>query len=389
MDLPNDSIGISDILGWRECGRKMSFQMKRWGPDGEPPEATNETNVYGSAIHEVFRLIEAEQMSPNDAIQAAFDMYGQHLWPHDLVRMQGDVETYLDRDPLGVRPIAVELNIRVPLIEVDGQMIYFRGQIDRLYERLNEPGRFLHRDYKSSAWPKTQAEVDTDLQMWAYNWLIHEYWPECDDLMQTYDQLQAGEIDTRKSDAQRDQIKGWLQRQVVAILNDDPADGQGDGLLKPKFNEWCPWCPIKMDCEVPKQLSGFAQDRIDALSEIDGEENLDLSRIEAYVADLDDAATARKLLESYEKKVRELIKGLSPEDQDRLGYHSYQRRNTVYSSDALESIHELLGPEFFSLASLSSTKVKDYLAGDPRLDEILRLARKEPGAVIVTKNRKK
>lgn len=389
MDLPDNSIGISDILAWRDCPRRMSFSMRRWTDAGDPPEATNESNAYGSAIHEVFRLIEGEQMSDDDAIQGAFDIYGPHLWPHDLVRMRKDIETYHARDPLHVRLIGAEIDVRVPLLQVEGEAFYFRGQIDRLYERIGKPGRFVHRDYKSSAWPKTQAEVDADLQMWAYNWLIHEYWPECVDLQQVYDQLQGGEIETRKSAAQRDHMKGWLQRQVVAILNDDPANGQGDGLLRPKFNRWCPYCPIKDSCSVIGQLSPFAADRVAALSDKDDEGDLDLSRIEAYVADLDDVATARKLLEGYEKTVRNLIRELSPEDQERLGYQSYQRQNTVFSSDALEAVHELLGPEFFSLASISSTRVKDYLAGDPRLEEVLRLARKEPGAVVVSRSKNK
>jgi hypothetical protein len=35
-------------------------------------------------------------------------------------------------------------------------MIYLRTRIDRLYQRLDNPGVFVHVDYKSSRWPKTQ-----------------------------------------------------------------------------------------------------------------------------------------------------------------------------------------------------------------------------------------
>src|SRR5688500_7874033 len=165
-------------------------------------------------------------------------------------------------------------------------MIYFRGNIDRLYERIDRPGHFIHRDYKSSRWPRTQAEVNEDLQMWAYNWAIHEFWPECDDLVQVYDQLQFGELHTRKTVSQREQMKGWLQRHVVAIVTDDSV--QADDLLAPKFNEWCPWCPILASCPVPQQLTDFARSRIAALSELDDAEKLDASAIEEYVGALDD-----------------------------------------------------------------------------------------------------
>lgn len=388
MELPNDSIGISDLIAWRDCPRRMSFSMKRWTEEGDPPEATNESNAYGSAIHEVFRLLEVESLTDDQAIQRAFDQYGGYLWPHDLVRMKKDVAIYHDRDPLHVRLIGAEVDVRVPLLKWQGRTIYFRGQIDRLYERIDAPGRFIQRDYKSSKWPKTQAEVDADLQMWAYNWLIHEFWPECEDLLQVYDQLEAGEIETRKSEKQRQEMRAWIERQVMAVLNDDPADGQGDGLLRPKFNQWCPYCPLAESCEVIPKLSPFAADRFDALSGIDGDEPVDLERIERYVADLADAETARKLLERYEKKVKALVKELPPEDQERLGFGSHRRSNTVWSSDALEAIHELLGSEFFTLATLSKGRVESYLAGDPRLDAVERLARKEPGAVILTRRKK-
>lgn len=361
--------------------------MKRWTEEGDPPEATNESNAYGSAIHEVFRLLEVENLTDDEAIQRAFDRYGPHLWPHDLVRMRKDVAIYHERDPLHVRLVGAEVDVRVPLLKWQGRTIYFRGQIDRLYERIGEPGRFLHRDYKSSKWPKTQAEVDADLQMWAYNWLIHEFWPECVDLLQVYDQLEAGEIETRKSDAQRNQVRAWLVRQVIAVLNDDPADGQGDGLLRPKFNQWCPYCPLAESCDVIPKLSPFAADRFAALSGVEDDESPDLGRIERYVEGLADAETARKLLERYEKNVKALIKELPPEEQERLGFASYRRSNTVWTSDALEAIYELLGAEFFSLATVSKGRIEAYLAGDPRLDAVQRLAQTEPGAVILRRKK--
>jgi hypothetical protein len=385
MDLPNNEIGISDILAWRDCPRRMSFSMRRWTDRGEPPEATNESNAYGSAIHMVFDLIEREGLTDSEAIQRAFDRYGGHLWPHDLLRMRRDVDTYHERDPSGVRLIGSEINVRVPLFKWgNGEQIWFRGQIDRLYERVNSPGRFIHRDYKSSKWPKTQEEIDEDLQMWSYNWLIHEFWPECEDLEQVYDQLLEGELrPPKRNDQHRRQIRDWLTRQVMAILNDD--SWQDDDLLAPMFNDWCPYCPIKESCSVRQELSVYARDRVDALSGLEDADKVDLARIEEYVGDLEDVATARKLLESYEKKIKALIKELPEADREKLGYRTSQRRNAVWSADALAFIHELLGDEFFNLATLPKGRVESYLAGDPRLEQIMGLSRKEPGPVFVVK----
>lgn len=383
MDLPDDRIGISDILAWRDCPRRFSFSMRRWTEAGEPPEATNESNAYGTAIHMVFNLIETEGLTDDQAMQRAFDEMGGHLWPHDLIRMKKDVDTYHEREMPGLVLVGSEVNAQVPLLEYGGKTIYFRGQIDRLHYRREDSSRFVHRDFKSSRWPKTQAEVDEDLQMWSYNWLIHEFWPECDDLVQVYDQLLEGEHFTRKTAVARTQIKEWLVRQVTAILNDE--SWQPDDLLAPKFSQWCPYCPILSSCPIPAQLSPFAAARITALSEVEAGKPLDGSRIEEYVADLADAATARKALEKYESVVKDMLKELPPEEVERLGYKVTQRRNSTWDSEALEAIHTMLGDEFFMLASLPKTRVEEYLRGDPRLDTILSLARKQPGKPFVMK----
>lgn len=384
MQLPKDEIGISDILSWRDCPRRFSLSMKRWTEEGEPPEAESPATAYGSAIHEVFRLIEQDDMDDEAAVQAAFDRWGKWLEPEHLERMRDDLTTYHERDPLGVRLIGAEIDVRVPLLQHEGRTIYFRGQIDRLYQRLDSEGIFIHRDYKSSKWPRTEAEIHADLQMWAYNFLIHEFWPECDTLLQVYDQLRFGELTTRKNDTQRAQIKEWLVKQVTAILNDESYED--DGLLKPSFNEWCPYCPLMESCSVVEQLSEFPRARIAALSGIAEEEKLDPERITSYVERLEDAANARKTLEAYEKSVRALLKELPDDERSELGYTTSQRNNTVWSSDALEAIHALLGPEFYMLAGLGKGRVENYLEGDERLDKVLSLARKEPGAVILRKS---
>ena len=45
MKLPDNAIGISDINKYRECGRRMQYQMRRWTEDGQPPE--DQQTTYG------------------------------------------------------------------------------------------------------------------------------------------------------------------------------------------------------------------------------------------------------------------------------------------------------------------------------------------------------
>ena len=76
---------------------------------------------------------------------------------------------------------------------------------------------------------------------------------------------------------------------VAAILQADH--------LNPHFNEWCPWCPIMVDCPEPKRASEFAQSRIAELAP-DGSDvsSLAAADIETYVADLEQFETARKCI---------------------------------------------------------------------------------------------
>lgn len=265
MVLPNDSIGISDVLAWRECPRRMSFSMRRHTPAGEPPEATTASTAFGTAMHDVFEFVGNNDAFDDEAVQTAFDRHARWLDPDDLPRMRENLKVYRERDYLGVRTVAVEGEYRVPLfVADDGTTIFFRCKIDRLYQSLHDESVFISVDYKTSRWQKTEEEVHEDPQQWAYNWAIHEVFPECGTLVQVYDQLRYGAIPTRKSDVQRDQIKEWLIRHVKAIMRD--VDYGADGLLQPKLNDWCAWCPVAESCSVVKDVTDFTAAKIAALA---------------------------------------------------------------------------------------------------------------------------
>jgi len=124
MDLPNDSIGISDILQFRECRRRWGFDMQRWSEGGEAPEATNPNNVYGSAVHLAIAATE-EGASDDEAIEAAVERYGGWLEPEDQEQLAEDLATYHQRDYQDVRTVGSEDNVRVPLFTWEGRTIYF------------------------------------------------------------------------------------------------------------------------------------------------------------------------------------------------------------------------------------------------------------------------
>lgn len=374
MKLPKNEIGISDILAWMDCGRRMSFSMKRWEEEGEPPEAAIQ-HAYGSCIHDVLSEIERGVVDDDTAIQFAFDKWGWALGPEELERLKTDIATYRTREVVGVKTVLNEGEIRVPLMERDGEMIYFRGRIDRLYQFKANPSVFLHVDYKSSAWRKTEKEVHEDKQLWAYNWAIHEYFPEVDRLIQRYDQLNFGYETTEKSPVKRKQIAEWLRRQVSAILNDEEFGD--DGLLIPRFNDWCPWCPIMESCDVVPQLTDFAQRRIALLSPHAAQVakvGLDATGIETYVNRLDSVGTASKVLDKYEKAVKDLIRTLPTSEQALLGWIVSPRRSDQWDEQAMREAHDILGDDFYRLVGLTKSKLDSLFDDDPRADQVRALA---------------
>lgn len=393
MDLPGDSIGISDIKQWRECPRRMNFGMARHTEEGELPESEGPNTAYGSAIHDVVHLIEVEDLTDDQACQTAFDRYGTWLEPDDLDRLKKDIATYHERNYVGVRTVAAEDDLRVPLMVHDGKQIYFRFKLDRLYQRLDDEGAFIHIDYKSSKWPRTAREVHEDKQLWAYNWAIHEMWPECDRLEQIYDQLMHGPEPTRKNDEQRAQIKEWLQRQALAIIKDERVED--DGLPKAKFNNWCAYCPILTSCPVVPRLSHFAQTKLAVMRE--GVEGLDTGdtlpdpdEIRPYIERFEIAKDGSKALEAYEDEIKKLLRRLPRETREELGYKLSPRRTTQFSSEALRTAHGLLGDDFYSLITLGKTKVEEYPMDDRDREAVLDLGSKvEGGSPAVTKIKKK
>jgi hypothetical protein len=373
MRLPDNSVGISDINAWRDCPERMAFGMERWTEAGEPPEAQGPNTAYGSAVHYAIDKTANELMTDLEAIEAAFAEFGKYLDPSDLEMMEADLRTYRERDrEHHGRLIAAEGEYKVPLFEHEGEMIYFRFKIDRLYQNLADPGVFEHIDYKSSKWRKTQDEVDEDTQMWAYNWGIHEVFPECRDLLQTYDQLHFGEVTTHKGEAQRRQIKAWIINQVKAILADDD--------LAPTFNEWCPWCPLLPSCKEPLRTSEFAVARLAALApeaQAGGKLDLDPDLFEVYISEYERAMVARKALEKFEEAVKDTIRDLPQANRVYHGYDLSMRSQDTWSPSALIELHEMLGDELFRLVKLPKTRVLSYFKGDDRKADVLALASKE------------
>lgn len=398
MQLPNDSIGPTDVMAYRECPRRMSYGMRRHVAQGKQnqratmPEADEAgavwSRAYGSAIHEAIAELE-QGNGVGRAIQAAWNKHGHHLNPADLDLLHADLETYKSRDFPNTRTVLAEDELRVFLMEHRGKRIYMRTRVDRLYERLDAPGKFVHVDYKSSRHAKSEGEVRDDLQLWISNWMLHEHFPEIDELLQVYDQLRFGQVFTRKTQDAREKIRRFLIAQVTAILEDE--DRADDGLLQPKKNQWCAWCPIMESCPIVVDLLDFAKMEIAALAPAEkrGRKTvveLDPGLMPEYLYRFENAQEAVKILERFVDAVRRVLKDMPQEEREKLGWQLKDRSTTVFTPQALEALHEQLGERFFEVAKLTKTGLESALADEPDLlAYALGLGEKQFGSSILLK----
>jgi hypothetical protein len=378
MRLPENSIGISDILGYRDCPARFAWQMRRHlelpphlqiepGEHDEPPESVDWRNAYGLAIHLAISWVERDGIGHEEAIRHALAAYGTYLTPGDVALLREDLRTYEQRRQLGVTLVGAEMELRVPLFIYKGEQIYFRGRLDVVQRLISNPSVFLHRDYKSSKWPRTAKEIHEDPQLWAYNWAIHEYWPECETLIQTYDALRFGELTTTKSDQQRRDMKLWLIDMVTLILEDET--------WKPKLNEWCSYCAMVYSCREPRRATAYTRSRIAALAPTEkvGRKIRVAFRpngdtIGELIGELPQMIETRKHIERVEEELKTVIEHMSDEQRERLGWELKDRRRRNISPEGLRALHEQMGDTFYQIANLPITRLEE-LVGKPKRGE--------------------
>lgn len=391
MKLPNNEIGISDILAYRACPQNFAFGMRRHvplperfqiepGEKDEPPEAHSYATAYGQCVHLAIQIVEETACSDDDAIEEAWAQFQHYLEPDDIPRLHADLETWHHRRVDGFRLIAAELEFRIPLFKWENEWIFFRGRIDVLYQHLKNPYYFFSRDYKSSRWPKSEAEVHKDIQQWAYNFAIHEEFPECQTLIQIYDQLRFGEIPTRKTPEQRTMIRDWLILQIKAILRDE--------VLKPTMNDMCHFCPLVVDCRVTHRATDYWKNRLAALAPEKKVGRKIVAQLtegigfEEYTEVLGKVKTVSKVMERYVAAVEGALKEMPMDERESLGYElSRPRRLDKWDADAKRQMFAELGDDFFHIVRLTKTDINAFFGeGSAQAERILSLAHKEETA---------
>jgi hypothetical protein len=226
----------------------------------------------------------------------------------------------------------------------------------------------VHRDYKSSKWQKSDAEVHKDPQMWAYNWGIHEFFPECRHLLQTYDQLRFGEVQTTKNDQQRRDMKQWLIDMVKIIIADET--------YKPKINDFCRFCPLVVTCREPRRATAITRGTLATLAPLTKEgRKIKVEFFEEGMAiedliehELPKMIETRKHVEHVEKALKELIAKMPEGERARLGWAVRDSKRRAVATEGLRELHEQMGDAFYSLVSLPITRLEEMF-GKPKKGE--------------------
>jgi hypothetical protein len=401
MDLPAHprggvQIGVSDMLSHRDCPMRMEFSMRRH-TIGESPESWSPANAYGSAIHLCVEMLD-NGATHQEAATAAFAKFGKWLEPADLDMLFSDMEKYEDRDMIGVRTILNEGEISLPLfVHPRVGQVWYRAKIDRLYQSIDDPSFFIHIDYKSSKHVKSEDEVHKDPQIWSYNLAIMYYledlFPELEKirLQQVYDQLKFGQVNTSKGPNQRESIRQWLITAATTVID--------DMLMEPTFNEWCPWCPLLMDCDVIRhQLSDWALTRIGALmtrepklkkdgtpSKVMAPPQLNPEGIRLYIGLQKDVKRAHAALKLFDETLTRALKEMPAERLAEYGKEAKQRSQDVFTTEAKRAIVDEVGlSEFLYLADISKASVERFYGEDKdRAGEVLRHAVKQGHYTII------
>lgn len=400
MKLPGNEIGITDILAYRDCPQRFAWGMRRHTPlperfqifpgeKADPPGHTSQANAYGSAIHDALAHVEKTACSDDEAIDRVWKHWQHWLEPEDVQRMRDDLSTYRKRSVLGYRVIAVEQEMRVPLFVYGGEQIFFRFKIDQLLQHMQNPDLYLMRDYKSGRLPKTTQEIHRDVQQWAYNWAVHERFPEVQTLVQLYDQLRYGVTPTQKTPLQRATIKDWLIRQVTAIIEDDR--------LAPTLNDWCAHCELMMDCRVTHLAPTYWKRRVAALAP---EEKVGRKIIvqltdepgdyQEYIDILPKASAARKVLKRFEDTVRDDLKLMPEARRLGFGFQVKERKGKTWTPEAKKSAARLMGEAFWHVVTFTISGLEEFYgkrgsdtADATPLGAILDLADEQTTATLV------
>lgn len=326
----------------------------------EYPEEFSYPLVYGGLFHHTMFLMESEGLTPDEAMQQAFEpSMPQEMW----TELREDIENYMSRgasptDRFANLAVEVELTALLYVDEVFGE-IYFRGFLDWIGIDP-ENMRVLHSvDYKTNRQPGKAADLLGDVQMRSYHWLLQQcaeqMWGIKPAKIVTHkDIVKFNDVEIAYSDADIEDWHSWAVAVARKILRDEEH--------LPILNSMCSTCPIRETCPAFLSAPTLAGELAGVIKEPEGLQD-PLKKLEWR----DKANSMRLVLEKAVKSIDEEFKGLAENlGVLQVGGQQWARESDYATVLDVRQLANLLGDQFWDIAGASKTAVDRITKGwDP------------------------
>lgn len=334
------------IVGYDEPGCPRAYFLRY--EDGTRPEEPEVPRMRGTAVHEALALMEAEQISPDEALAR---VWPAQLGPTTYMESIGIILDYLERPDDGTHTVASELELTAPLYDdEDFGPIMLGGRIDRLAMVMDDPRLLIFVDYKTDAAPPAKADVERWIQGYWYAELVranaHRWIGSATPKIKgVYAALRWYDLPRDYTWEELGMFRAWAESVARRILRDeDPV---------PILNPGCGRCDYRHDCPAWLDLPGDGISLLERIRNTRLEDQMALrpaanetkNKLEKFTHDIDALARSRlKVGDSLD--VGELSVARVPREQDQI--------------TDLRLVHELMGDEFYQRASMSKSTLEEY-----------------------------
>ena len=388
MKIPNSTISASQFRTYgtggitleeheAEQGCPRKYHAKYVEGLKEPP-TDSYALIYGRLFHETMFLIEQEDLTPEEALEKAFEPI---MPPEMWTEARSDLENYFSRgstpsDRFGT--LTVEEDLKALLYEdEDFGPIYYRGILDLIAVDLETPDVVHLVDYKTNRQPAKYDDLLGDIQLRGYHWLVKKNWSKWvarePRIVSHLDVVKFRDVEIAYSEADIEDWHSWAVAVTRKILRDETAE--------PILNPGCGYCYVRDTCPAFNALP--------ALAETLQEEGSALADPLEKLKWRDRAHDIKKLLEKgvaqidSEFKQEAALKGRLVVG-DQMWVKEPQFSNLV----DIKRLHALVGDEaFYRLVSTSKTAIERFVKGKDagEREEILSVIAREMTGTTVTR----
>jgi hypothetical protein len=337
----------------QESERGCPRQYKAKYVERRVPHQRSDAMDYGTMIHQVMWLMEAETIGPEEALERCFPA---DMDPAFWTEAVNDLAAYMDRSGSPVdrmATVATEVELTALLYE-DEEFgpIYMRGIIDWLGIDSEQPGVMHAVDYKTNRHPPKVEDVLGDVQLKTYDWLVRQNWTRwlsgTPQVVVHLDAIKYREIEVRFTQQEIEAWHGWAVAVARRILRDETAE--------PVLNPHCGWCPVRDDCPAWLGMPDTAKALLERRPANDAslQQRYEWRKV---------ANALRILLEKSVEEIDNAIKHKALADgMVVIGDQKWERTDDWGTEIDMIALHRVLGGRFYEIVTTSKKKIEALTA---------------------------